>query len=91
MLSDWLFALSLKAENNLVTEIESDPHEIGITEMIIQDRFTFRILVDNHQYTEKITTRTTNTWTEGQSHGVEELAPEIFKIIIIEIICINEN
>lgn len=53
-MKDWpkrfsLLTLPLEVKSNWLTEIERDIQEIGITETIISDRFTF----DNYQFADK--------------------------------------
>lgn len=40
--------------------------------MIVEDRFTFKTLIDNHQFADKSITRTNKTWIEEYKENLRE-------------------
>lgn len=59
-------------KSNLLIEIEEDLNESNITQATIQERFTFRKLIDNHQVADKCITETNKTWTEEHKKWEDE-------------------
>lgn len=63
-----ILALSLKVESDWLTEIERDLRGIGIA----VDWFTFGALTGNHQFADKLTTRTNKIWTGKRKKNLSD-------------------